>query len=118
MGSEQLSSLRGQDQGFGAGVGEDGGSDSRNSRIAQMMAASQGFPGGAGDLGSLPLDLGGSMGGTLPVDQGGRTRSGLCLPQQRPRALREGIATQRFRGCYFGIHGSSAESLRGHSFAV
>jgi protein involved in polysaccharide export with SLBB domain len=55
--SPQLSSLRSERQDLSSGGGEDG-SENRASRIAQMMAASQGFPGG-GELGlSLPLDTG------------------------------------------------------------
>jgi protein involved in polysaccharide export with SLBB domain len=56
----QLGGLQGDRGGLGAGAAEDGGgSESRASRIAQMMAASQGLtPGGlAGGL-SMPLDLG------------------------------------------------------------
>jgi protein involved in polysaccharide export with SLBB domain len=91
MASEQLSSLRGdrQDQGIGNGGGEDGGSDSRNSRIAQMMGASQGFPVGAGDLGSLPLDLAGTLGGTSPVDRGGRAQDYVSRNNNRARYVRE-----------------------------
>ncbi len=74
MGSQQLSSSRGErtDQGQGAGSGEDGG-ENRVSRMAQMMGASQGFPAGGGDLGlSLPLDLS-SLSGMSGMD---RSRSG------------------------------------------
>jgi len=70
-GSQQLSSLRtGQGQ-TPATPGEEGaaGSDDRASRMAQMFAASQGYPAGAGgDLGlSLPLDIGGA-GPISPID--------------------------------------------------
>jgi protein involved in polysaccharide export with SLBB domain len=68
MPSQQLSSLRTDRQDQSGVTGEDGGSESRASRIAQMMAASQGFPAGGSDLGlSLPLDLG-SMGAGSSVD--------------------------------------------------
>ena len=69
--SQQLSSLRtGQGQTPNTPGEEPGsGSDERSSRMAQMFAASQGYPSGAGgDLGvSLPLDIGGT-GGIAPID--------------------------------------------------
>ena len=67
--SQQLSSLRtGQGQ-APTTPGEEPGSDERSSRMAQMFAASQGYPAaGGGDLGlSLPLDIGGA-GAVPPVD--------------------------------------------------
>ena len=73
MGSQQLSSLRSERQDPGSLGGNDSGSESRTSRIAQMMAATQGFPAGGGDLGlSLPLDLG-SMGSNSTATDRGRT---------------------------------------------
>jgi protein involved in polysaccharide export with SLBB domain len=63
---QQLGSTQGGRGGLSQGAGEDGGgTESRGSRIAQMMAASQGS--GVGGMGaglSLPLDLG-SMGDSL-----------------------------------------------------
>lgn len=76
IGSQQLSSLRGEKQdlassGLGAG-GDDSGSENRGSRMAQILAASQGFPGGGGgDLGlSFPFDVGST--GTVPPNVGDR----------------------------------------------
>src|SRR3984893_6771175 len=68
--SQQLSSLRtGQGQAPTTPGEEQPGSDDHSSRMAQMFAASQGYPSGAGgDLGvSLPLDIGGT-GGIAPID--------------------------------------------------
>jgi len=60
---QQLGNVQGDRGGFGSGGGDDGGTESRGSRIAQMMAASQGT--GIGGLGGglgLPLDLGNMTG--------------------------------------------------------
>jgi protein involved in polysaccharide export with SLBB domain len=62
---QQLGNVQGDRSGFGQGAAENGeGTESRGSRIAQMMAASQGV--GAGGMGgaglALPLDLGSMMG--------------------------------------------------------
>ncbi len=74
MASQQLSSLRNDQQGLG------GGDEDRSSRIAQMMAASRGL--GGGDLGlTLPLDMG-SMGSGNPF---GNMGSGGTLPSSIER---------------------------------
>jgi protein involved in polysaccharide export with SLBB domain len=66
LGSQQLSSLRGDRPGQPTGTLDDSGSESRASRISQMIAASQGSPAGGTDLGlSLPLDLGGLGSGSV-----------------------------------------------------
>jgi protein involved in polysaccharide export with SLBB domain len=97
--SQQLSSLRtGQGQTPNTPGEETGsGADDRSSRMAQMLAASQGSPaGGGGDLGvSLPLDIGGT-GGLAPIDtsripqdyvQRGRENNRPRLTEMRPSPL-------------------------------
>jgi protein involved in polysaccharide export with SLBB domain len=70
--SQQFSSFRSERQEQSPGTVDENGSESRVSRIAQMMAASQGSPAGAGDLGlSVPLDLGGL--GSMPSMDRSRT---------------------------------------------
>ncbi len=60
---QQLGNVQGDRGGYGQGVAEDGGTESRSSRIAQMMAASQGSGvGGTGTGLALPLDLGNMAG--------------------------------------------------------
>ena len=90
IGSQQLSSLRRDRQDLGSSSAEDGGSDNRASRIAQMMAASQGFPAGGGDLGlSLPLDIGGA--GATPSMERSRSAPDYFQREknERNRWLRE-----------------------------
>jgi protein involved in polysaccharide export with SLBB domain len=74
MGSQQLSSLRGERQdlsGSGAGA-EDSGLENRSSRMAQALSASQGFPVGGGDLGlSFPFDM--ANAGSVAPNVGGST---------------------------------------------
>jgi protein involved in polysaccharide export with SLBB domain len=95
VGSQQLSSLRSEQQNQSGSVaggagGEEGGSESRASRIAQMLGATQGVPGGAGDLSlALPLDLSGGSNSTNSMD---RNRSAQNYGQRnsdRARWLRE-----------------------------
>lgn len=86
----QWSSLRGDRQGAGSSSGEDGGSENRASRLAQMMAASQGSPTGGADLGlSLPLDMG-SLGSVAnSVDKRGTPDYLQREKNERNRWLRE-----------------------------
>jgi protein involved in polysaccharide export with SLBB domain len=95
-GGQQLSALRGDRQnqggsvGGGAGIGEDSGSDSRASRIAQMLAATQGLPGGAGDMGlSLPADLSGGSSSTSLIDRNRSAQNYVQRDSDRARWLRE-----------------------------
>jgi polysaccharide biosynthesis/export protein len=87
MASQQLSSLKSDRQDLSSAGGEDG-SENRASRIAQMMAASQGSPGG-GDLGlSLPLDTGG-LTGMSSNDRGRTPQDYVQRNNQRSRWARE-----------------------------
>ena len=85
MGTQQLSALRSAGGG-GGGVGSQTGdesSDNRASRLAQMMAASQGTGMPGGDLG-LSLELGGMS----PVDQGHSALDNIH-PGNRPARAKE-----------------------------
>jgi protein involved in polysaccharide export with SLBB domain len=68
---QQLGNVQGDRGGSGQGAGEDGGgTESRGSRIAQMMAASQGSGvGGVGGGLALPLDLGNMTGDSSYMDR-------------------------------------------------
>ena len=89
MGSQQLSSARGDRGVQGFGAGDEGGTESRASRIAQMMAASQGVGAGSGDLGlSLPLDLS-AMGSMASVDRGRSPQDFVPRNNDRTRWSRE-----------------------------
>lgn len=87
LASQQLSSLRGERQDLSSAGGEDG-SESRASRIAQMMAASQGLPGGE-DLGlSLPLDTG-ALSGMSSNDRNRSPRDYVQRNSERSRWARD-----------------------------
>jgi protein involved in polysaccharide export with SLBB domain len=89
-GTQQLSSLRNRVQDQTAGTLDENGNEPRGSRIAQMMAASQGMPMGTGDLG-LPLssDLGGiGLNSTSSVDSAAAQQYRL-RKQERDRWARE-----------------------------
>jgi protein involved in polysaccharide export with SLBB domain len=86
--SQQLSSLRSDRQDLSPAAGEDGLED-RASRITQMMAASQGFPAGGGDLGlSLPLDTSG-LTGMSSIDRNRTPQDYAQRNSQRSRWARE-----------------------------
>jgi protein involved in polysaccharide export with SLBB domain len=72
---QQLGNVQSDRGGFGQTGGEDGSTEGRGSRIAQMMAATQGSPmGGMGSGLTLPLDLGNMAGDSASYAGGNRNR--------------------------------------------
>lgn len=87
--SQSLSSYRSERQDQTPGTLDENGSESRASRIAQMMAASQGSPAGGGDLGlSVPFDLS-SLGLPSSVDKGRTPQDYVQRNGDRARWSRE-----------------------------
>jgi protein involved in polysaccharide export with SLBB domain len=94
LGSTQLSSLKGDSQNLGSagsegGAADDSGSENRNSRIAQIFAASQGSPLGGSDLGipSFPIDVDNTP--ATPPSVAGHTAQDLKREANRVRLSQE-----------------------------
>jgi protein involved in polysaccharide export with SLBB domain len=82
--------LDGQSLGSGGGALDDNGSESRASRIAQMMSSAQGSPTGRGDLGGLPLSVDPSSIGSISNLNAGAGRPNYAqLNSDRRRWNRE-----------------------------